>query len=219
MEVTEKIHAFIWHSPSANNCNTYLLDDTVRILIDPGHIRHFQHVQAGLDELGLSTEDIDLVLCTHAHLDHLEAVRILADAKFAVHEAGWQAGEPVDRPMNPRQGQGAGLPIPALFLTEGSLSVRGLDLEIIHTPGHSPESISIYWPAQKALFTGDLIFRDGVGRTDLPGGNGKQLKAGIKRVSELDSDHLLSGHGDIISGRDEVQSNFRGVEERWFPYV
>ncbi|MFO7738706.1 MAG: hypothetical protein R6V46_09540, partial [Desulfatiglandaceae bacterium] len=70
-----------------------------------------------------------------------------------------------------------------------------------------------------ALFTGDLIFKQGLGRTDLPGGDGGLLKDSIKRISHLEVDYLLPGHGDIISGRDRVNSNFNDVEKTWFGYL
>jgi glyoxylase-like metal-dependent hydrolase (beta-lactamase superfamily II) len=72
---------------------------------------------------------------------------------------------------------------------------------------------------EKTLFTGDLIFKEGLGRTDLPGGNGTQLKESIRRMADLDVEWLLSGHGDIISGKNEVQRNFAQVEQFYFTYV
>ena len=62
MEVIDGIHAFIWNSMTANNCNTYLIDGSTRILIDPGHRHLFDHVRSGLADLGLNPEDIGLVL-------------------------------------------------------------------------------------------------------------------------------------------------------------
>ncbi len=108
---------------------------------------------------------------------------------------------------------------PQFFLNEGDLAVNGMDFKIFHTPGHSPGSISIYWTEKKALFTGDLIFKDGVGRTDLPGGNGKELKESIKRLEELDVEYLLSGHGDVIFGKQEVDRNFEIIERQWFGHL
>jgi len=90
---------------------------------------------------------------------------------------------------------------PDFFLKEGNLTLDGLELSIFHTPGHSPGSATLYWPAQKALFTGDLIFKEGLGRTDLPGGDSATLKESIKRMADLEVELLLSGHGDIIAGR------------------
>ena len=86
----------------------------------------------------------------------------------------------------------------------------------IHWPGHSPGSATLYWPAQKALFTGDLIFKEGFGRTDLPGGDSATLKASIKRLTDLDVEWLLSGHGDIIAGAEAVRKNFEDIEQFYF---
>ena len=72
---------------------------------------------------------------------------------------------------------------------------------------------------EKVLFTGDVAFNQGIGRTDLPGGAGQELKESIKRISLLDVEYLLSGHGDILSGREKVKANFGDIEEMWFPYL
>ena len=92
-------------------------------------------------------------------------------------------------------------------------------MQIFHTPGHSPGSISLYWPVQKALFTGDLIFKDGIGRTDLPGGDSSKIKASIKKMAELEVTWLLAGHGEIVSGLKQVRKNFESVENVWFNYI
>ena len=102
---------------------------------------------------------------------------------------------------------------------EGHLSLDGLEMNIFHTPGHSPGSITLYWPSLKALFTGDLVFKEGLGRTDLPGGDGSKLKESIKRLAELDVEWLLPGHGEIISGAEKVRKNFAEIEQFYFAYV
>lgn len=222
MELTPHLHAFLWTSPQANNCNTYLLRSAGKnILIDPGHAALFEHVERGLSTLALSVNDIDLVICTHAHPDHIEAVRRFAgtQAQFTLHEDEWQ----LLQNMAPYLKQAMGLDpeqfSPDFFLTEGELNVGDITLEVYHTPGHSPGAVTLRWPENRALFTGDLIFKGGLGRTDLPGGNGAQLKASIRRMGELDADWLLSGHGDVIKGGDAVRENFRQVEAAWFGYV
>lgn len=221
MKVSDQLHAFMWRSATGNNCNAYLIDGQARILIDPGHLQHFEHVQAGLRELGLVNEDIDLVICTHAHPDHLEAAQLFSKlpALFAIHETEWQMAQAMEKRLNASQRRGLGSLTPDFFLGEGDLSVKDIDLNIIHCPGHSPGSISIYWPEQKALFSGDLIFKDGLGRTDLPQGNGEHLKESIKGVSGLEIDVLLPGHGDLVSGEENVRSNFEQVEAQWFAYI
>jgi glyoxylase-like metal-dependent hydrolase (beta-lactamase superfamily II) len=204
---------------SANNCNTYLIDSSVRILIDPGHLRFFSHIESGLKELGLGMEDIDLVIATHAHPDHLEAASLFKDtrARFTMHESDWLLVKEMGKYL------GASDRIetypPDFFLTEGDLHIKNVHLQVIHTPGHSPGSLSLYQPAQKALFTGDVLFKDGLGRTDLPGGNGETLKSSIRRLADLDCEWVLPGHGDIISGAQMVRMNFQRVEQMWFAYI
>ncbi|MDY6792254.1 MAG: MBL fold metallo-hydrolase [Thermodesulfobacteriota bacterium] len=220
MQVLDNIHAFLWQSMTANNCNTYLIDGPTRVLIDPGHKSMFGHVENGLAELGLGIEDIGLILCTHAHPDHIEAVELFKNtsALFALHEKEWDFVKSMEK-----QAGTMGIDLdsisPDLFLKEGDRPVSGIELQVIHTPGHSPGSVSLYLPQSKVLFTGDLIFNDAVGRTDLPGGDGKLLKESIKRLSCLDVDWLLPGHEEIVSGAGEVKENFRQVEEFWFKFI
>jgi len=221
MIITDNLHAFIWDSMSVNNCNTYLIDGPKPILIDPGHVRLFDHVETGLDELGLTIDDISLVLCTHGHPDHLEAVQLFKDtpALFAIHETEWQWIQSRKEHVQERLGKSLGLFEPDFLLREGTLSFGEMEFQVIHTPGHTPGSACIYWPEKRALFTGDLIFENGLGRTDLPGGNGEQIKTSIRSVSGLDAQWMLSGHGDVISGAAQVKKNFDDVIGYWFNYV
>ena len=221
MQIVNNLHAFIWQSMTANNCNTYFIDGPTRILIDPGHQALFDHVELGLGDLGLKTDDIDLVICTHAHPDHLEAVPLLKKkgAQFTLNEIEWQWTATVGKQMSTAFGIDIDTFAPDFFLREGELSLDGLEMKVFHTPGHSPGSVCLYWPMQKALFTGDLVFKEGLGRTDLPGGDGALIKESIKRMARLDVELLLSGHGEIISGAREVKSNFEQIEDFWFRYV
>lgn len=221
MQLTDNLYAFLWQSMTANNCNTYLIDGPSRVLIDPGHRAHFGHIQRELEALDLGIDDIDVVICTHAHPDHLEAVALFKDtpALFALHETEWQWAATIGKQMSAAYGIDIDDFRPDFFLQEGNLALNGLELDIIHTPGHSPGSISLYWPLQKALFTGDLIFKEGVGRTDLPAGDGSLLKQSIQGLKDLDAAWLLSGHGDVISGAEKVKKNFADVESFYFAYV
>jgi hydroxyacylglutathione hydrolase len=219
MKILENLQGFLWSSMSANNCNTYLIDGPARVLIDPGHAHLFGHVEAGLGRMGLGIEDIDVVIATHCHPDHVEAVKLFEHhrALFGVHEEDWNLIKKMGMVL------GASLDpdsyVPAFFLKEGSLAVKELEFQVLHTPGHSPGSISLYWPEQKALFTGDVIFKEGLGRPDLPGGDGSTLKGSIKRLAELDVERLLPGHGDVILEASEVRTNFQRVEQIWFAYI
>jgi glyoxylase-like metal-dependent hydrolase (beta-lactamase superfamily II) len=219
MEISENLHAFTWNDPSANNCNSFFIDGSKKILIDPGHYHLFAHVEKELKMLSLGPGDMDLAVITHGHPDHMEGIRILVDSgcPVAVHKVEMD----FIRQVAPHYGEALGMTDfePDLLLQEGDLAVGDVMLEIIHTPGHSPGSICIYWSEKKALFTGDLVFYQGIGRTDLPGGNGENLKQSIKKITNLEVEHLLPGHGSVISDPDLVKANFSEIERVWFQYI
>ena len=221
MKVFDNLHAFVWKSMTTNNCNAYFIDGPSRVLIDPGHSRLFDHVEQGLKHLDLSISDIDLIICTHAHPDHIEAVQLFKDipTRFTLHEDEWQWAATIGKQMSAAFGIDMDALLPDFFLKQGDLYIGDLELKIIHTPGHSPGSVTLYWPSQKALFTGDLVFKEGLGRTDLPGGDGSLLKESIKRLADLDVKWMLPGHGEIISGTEKVRKNFTEIEQFYFAYV
>ena len=100
-----------------------------------------------------------------------------------------------------------------------NLNLGGVDLKIFHTPGHSPESISIYWSDEKLLICGDLIFLGGVGRTDIGGGDVRSLKDSIERISKLDLEYILPGHGEIVWEDVNVDKNFDLVRSLYFSWL
>ena len=105
------------------------------------------------------------------------------------------------------------------YLKEGGLHLGKETFEIYETPGHSPGSLCLYWPKQKVLFAGDVIFRGGIGRTDFLEGNPEALKKSIERMSQLETEILLPGHGEILSGRDLVLQNFEWIRQNFYPYL
>jgi hydroxyacylglutathione hydrolase len=210
MRLSDDLYAFPWQSFTENNCNSYLIEGDFRILIDPGHQHLFYALRDSLKAMDIGLDDINLIIATHIHPDHIEAVQSFSSLStmVTIHEEEYR----YFKDTIARYPQFSF----DFFLTEGSLNAGGVELEIIHTPGHSPGSVSIYWPLRKALFVGDVIFDQGVGRTDLPGGRSDQLKESIRRLSSLDVEVLLPGHGDIIRGKEEVARNFAFVEQAYF---
>lgn len=219
MRVFGDLHAFVWQDPTANNANTYFIKGPKNLLIDPGHYHLFGNVKDRLSRLSVAPEDIDLVILTHAHPDHVEAVRAFSNSRtlIALHETELH----FMRTLAPHYGAAMGTTDfePQLLLREGELLVGDLTFQVIHTPGHSPGSVCLYWPREKALFTGDVIFYQGIGRTDLSGGNGQALKQSIQSLSGLEVEHLLPGHGETVSGGALVKKNFSDIERVWFQYI
>lgn len=210
MEVCEGLQAFLWRNHRENNCNTFLVEGRRPILIDPGHRHLFGYVEQSLARRGLERDDIAVVVATHGHPDHVEGVAGMpSTARFAINEEEY-------RFIAEHAGNHPEVPLPACFLQEGDLKIGDEIFQVLHTPGHSPGSVSLYWPDRRALFSGDVLFSQGIGRTDLPGGDGSLLKRSITRLSELDVEYLLPGHGEIISGSDRVRENFEMIVRYWF---
>jgi len=187
--------------------------------VDPGHYHLFGHVRDDLAGLSLSPDEIDIVIITHEHPDHMEGVKVFAGTPtmIAIHAVEMD----FIKKIAPHYGDTLGVSDfePDILLNEGDLKIGDLSFEVIQTPGHSPGSICLYWPDKKVLFAGDVVFNQGIGRTDLPGGNGEKLKESIKKISSLDVQYLLPGHGDIVSSREAVKTNFTNIERDWFPYL
>ena len=219
MEIFDGLHAFMWVNPQANNCNTFFIDGEKKILVDPGHHQLSGHTQDGLSRLSLSFEDIDLVVITHGHPDHLEAVKLFSGLSTSIAISAIEMDFIRNLPPHMASALGVADFEPDLLLQEGDLKVGNMDFQVIHTPGHSPGSICLYWPVTKVLLTGDVVFNQGVGRTDLPGGDGEKLKESINRISQFEADYLLTGHGDIVSGREHVKANFEEIKKVWFAYI
>lgn len=217
MQLANDLYAYLWTQPTVNNCNTYLIGGQAPALVDPGHSQLYGHVEMGLQSDG-QPETPAMVICTHCHPDHLEAAQKLqqAGAKLAMHptEVAYMEGE------GRQLAVALGMSFPELtvdvFLDEGELKLGGHTLEVIHTPGHSPGHICLWWPEAKALVAGDLVFAQGVGRVDFPGGDGEALKASINRVAELDAEYVLTGHGPIVKGADNVARNYQMIQQMYF---
>lgn len=219
MKLFENLHAFLWMDPATNNANTYLIIGTRKILVDPGHYHLFPVVRENLEKLSLSPSDIDLVIITHAHPDHMEAIQVFEGTSTLI------ALPALEHPFLKTAASRYGSDLmaldfePDILLQEGTLEAGDLLFQVYHTPGHSPGSLCLYWPEKKALFTGDVVFKQGIGRTDLPGGDGEKLKESIRKLAKLDIDYLLPGHGEMLSDPKLVSANFDEIERVWFSYL
>jgi hydroxyacylglutathione hydrolase len=193
------------------NC-TILGDETSReaIVVDPGY--EIPHILTILAKHQLTVMQI---VVTHAHIDHIAGALLLKQATGAPIVYN-QADLPLVAIMDVQAGW-FDLAIPDVAPPDHSpadgeaLGVNGIATTIMHTPGHTEGSLSIYIPAAGLLLAGDTLFAGGVGRTDLPGGNHAQLLESIhERLLPLPAETLVvPGHGpDTTIGEEKLSNPF-----------
>jgi hydroxyacylglutathione hydrolase len=221
MKISEKLYAYIWRDTRANNCNTYIVRSGVTILIDPGHRMFLPRLFQGMKRDGLDPEEVKLVLLTHCHPDHMEGSQDFC--KMGARVAMSREEENFLKEIGPYFARMMGMKMPEValdfYLQEGDLTCGEERFRVLSTPGHSPGEMSLLWEETGTLLSGDVIFPQGVGRTDFPGGDGTLLKASIDRLRTYKPAMLLSGHGEIISGAEEVERNFEMVRRAYFDYL
>ncbi len=221
MKLSEHLYAYIWTDIRANNCNTYVVRSTSTMLVDPGHRAFLPRLFQLMKRDGLDPRQVSLVVLTHCHPDHFEGAEEFA--RFGAHIAMSRQETEFFKEIGPYFARMMGLNLPELevdlYLEEGDLEIGTQHFDVIHTPGHSPGEMSLFWRETGALFSGDVIFPQGVGRTDFPGGDGALLKASIGRLRTCRPTMLLAGHGEILSGRKDVERNFDYIERAYFDYL
>lgn len=176
------------------------------VLIDPGD--EVEKIIQDVSEVGAKIEEIWI---THAHLDHVREAR-RAKEHYAVPLLMHRADLPLLENLSTQaQAFGLGAAVPPevdRFVSEGDrLKVGELEFTVIHTPGHSPGSVS-YVTAGHA-FVGDLLFSGSIGRTDLPGGSYEQLMQSVmtKIVPLGDETVVYPGHGPKTTVGQERRTN------------
>lgn len=197
--------------PFQCNC-TVLVEPTTKeaVVFDPGD--EYGYLASVLTELEAR---VVAILLTHAHIDHVGAVKPLQEetgAPVYLHRKETPILEGV-----PMQAQWTGLPCPELpridvWLDElQPLQLLGREIQLLFTPGHSPGSVSYYLAEESLLVSGDVLFHDSIGRTDLPGGDSQQLLASIRqRLWPLpDETVVFPGHGrQTTIGREKKRNPF-----------
>jgi hydroxyacylglutathione hydrolase len=204
------------------DANTYVLQDELTVLIDPGLEAYLEPRLNAMQDEGIAPSDIDVIAITHLHPDHCGAVAALQEvsgAKVALHPLQVEYLEVMDEGSRDTLGVGITTKFSADIVLADRLSLGSIDLTILHTPGHSPASICFYSEALKLVICGDLVFEQGVGRTDLPFGNLAKLKRSIETVAALDTEVLLPGHGGILEGKESIRRNFEFVQMFFTSFV
>jgi hydroxyacylglutathione hydrolase len=194
--------------------NTYVLynDKDACCIIDPGcYFGNERHtLQEFIEERKLAPQ---LLLNTHCHLDHVFGNKFIHDTYDLILHLHEKEKPVLD--FAPTSGLSWGMPFEnyrgeLIFLKEDDIVKLGDDeLKVLFTPGHSPGSICFYCEAQKFVIGGDVLFRQSIGRTDLPGGDFDTLINSIRnKLFVLPDDVIVySGHGEPTTIGFEKENN------------
>ncbi len=198
-------------------CNCSIIGDEnsgEAVVVDPG--ADIGRIESLVSSLGLT---VKWIVVTHAHVDHIGgAGRLRASTGAPVfmngndmalfdrldEQAAWLGMPPPE-----------GVEIDSALRDGDRLRFAGRDFDVLHTPGHTQGSVSLLISAESKLLAGDTLFRDSIGRTDLPGGDHRQILSSIKtKLLPLDdATEVICGHGPTTTiGRERARNWFlRGL--------
>jgi hydroxyacylglutathione hydrolase len=199
-------------TPFQQNCTLLWCEATKRaVVIDPGG--DLPDIERAIAEAQVV---VDKIWLTHGHIDHVGGAAELK-AKLNVpiegpHRDDLFLLEHVVDSARTFGIQGAANVVPDRWLEEGDqVEIGELTFGVLHCPGHSPGSITLINPAQRLAIVGDVLFAGSIGRTDLPGGDHRQLLKSIKdKLLPLeDNVTVLNGHGPATTiGRERATNPF-----------
>ena len=182
----------------AYQTNCYILwneENDRCVVVDPGY--EPERVLAETTRLG---KNIEAVLLTHGHFDHVGGVRTMAaetDCRVYLHEKALS--------MPPQMTAGP-LYYTDLYREGDMLNLAGLETRVIHTPGHTEGSVCLL--VEDAMFSGDTLFEGSCGRTDLPGGDWATILQSLKRLAGMEKNYAVyPGHGPSTTLAEEKKYN------------
>lgn len=197
--------------PVSTNCYIVSNEKTKEaFIIDPGE-------EADRIEQKLKEEQLDLkaILLTHGHFDHMMAVNELLEKHQVEVYIGEKELELLGDPYQNCSGSMMNCPYIAkahkTLKDNDVLELAGMTIRVLYTPGHTSGGVCYYFEAENVLFSGDTVFCQSVGRSDLPTGNGRVLQESIrKKIVPLPEDmQIFPGHGD---------STVLSYEKKYNPY-
>jgi glyoxylase-like metal-dependent hydrolase (beta-lactamase superfamily II) len=180
------------------------------VFIDPG--AEAPKLLGAIQSLGV---EVKAILLTHTHIDHIGAVKPVAEATGAPVYCPVLEVESLQDPasiLNPALAYEVDGYTPEHTLSGGEkLELAGLEVEVLFTPGHSPGHLTYAIAGERAIFSGDVLFQSSVGRTDLPGGSHATLLASIAMLLEKFDDETVvhPGHMGLTTlGRERATNPF-----------
>ena len=157
--------------------NCYILiNNNDCLVVDPG-----DDISLIID--AIKNYNLQAILITHHHFDHVGALEELLDYKK--------------------------VEIYDYKLEEKEYSINDFKFKIIKTPGHTSDSITFYFYNENTMFVGDFVFKETIGRTDLPTGNDIEMVSSIKKIKQYDKNTVLyPGHGEETTIEHEIEYNY-----------
>jgi len=203
------IHEILPVGPLQCNCSI-IGDESTRegIVIDPG-----DDIEDVLALVGKHNLHVKQIVITHAHIDHVGGamkLRAATGAPILLNQNDYALLKMLDV-----QAAWIGVATPGKVEIDHSvgqndkIGAGSLRADIIHTPGHTEGSISLYFPLEKKLIAGDTLFAGSIGRTDLPGGSYKKIISSLheKLLTLPDDTVVVPGHGPLTTIGEERQNN------------
>ena len=199
VELRPGIYQCVGQKPASHS---YLIQGGAKnVLIDPGLPAGMEYLRSCLGGLGLGPEDVDLVVLTHEHMDHvgcvplfsptaLVAAHALAANKIVLQDDFVMMNRAFNLETHPFR-------VDVCFEGECTLELGNYRLRVLHTPGHSSGSICLYEPDHRLLFTGDTVMAGGVMGGIFGSGNISDYIATLKRLGTLRVDAFYPGHGRL----------------------
>ncbi|MFW5912044.1 MAG: MBL fold metallo-hydrolase [Candidatus Hadarchaeota archaeon] len=187
--------------------NVYLVRDEKNVIIDAGTGDNFDYVMESLRELKFDPSELDILINTHCHYDHVGGDPCFVDetgCRILASEGTAEFLKNGDEDAILLEMFNAEMQLVEVDATleDGQLLDFGkYRLRVIHTPGHSTDCISLYEPDEKVLFSGDTVFGNGIGRVDLPYSDRDEMRESLRKLSELSVSELYPGHGPTVTRR------------------
>jgi hydroxyacylglutathione hydrolase len=192
-------------------CNCTLLGDEATgeaMVVDPG-----DNIPYILERLSANKLTLKQIVVTHAHIDHVGGALRLKRATGAPILLN-ESDLPLLKMMN-MQAAWLGVATPEVVAPDENaneglvVGIGNHKAQVLHTPGHTQGSICLHFAPEKLLFAGDTLFAGSIGRTDLPGGDGRQILRSIhdRLLMLADETRVIPGHGDETTIGAERESN------------